>query len=148
MVTVVIKTTMSVLVSLIVLLALPTASWAAGSQGNQAIQQPATLIAPKPDDKIAIYPQPSTRKRRIGYGIGGDAVTVLEKVGSNKGVTWNHVRFDNPPYADGWVQEEFLLFPTDSPQQQSNGGNGNRYFGNQKTNAQNSSQSYTSPKKY
>ncbi|MEM7064635.1 MAG: hypothetical protein AAF572_15930 [Cyanobacteria bacterium P01_B01_bin.77] len=108
-------------------------------QENQLLQQTATLVTPKLDDKISIYSQPNTRKRRIGYGIEGDTVTVLEKVGSNAGITWNHIRFDNPPYADGWVQDKFLLLPTNTQKQQPSGRNGNRYLGNQKTNTQNRS---------
>ncbi|MEO1349987.1 MAG: hypothetical protein AAFW84_14485, partial [Cyanobacteria bacterium J06635_15] len=51
-------------------------------QGNQAINQPATLVSPEPTTEIAIYPKPEPRQRRSGYGIGGDRVTVLEQVGS------------------------------------------------------------------
>ncbi|MEM9217532.1 MAG: hypothetical protein AAGD25_24725 [Cyanobacteria bacterium P01_F01_bin.150] len=75
---------MTSIVLLAVLVALPALSWA---DGNQAQQQSATPIAPKPDYKISIYPQPDQRKRRIGYGKGGDTVTSLEQVGSNQGTT-------------------------------------------------------------
>ncbi|MEM8612669.1 MAG: hypothetical protein AAGF93_11670 [Cyanobacteria bacterium P01_H01_bin.105] len=125
---------MLVLISLLIpLIALPSSGWAADTQGNQAIQQSATLRASKPDQKIAIYPQPSTRKRRIGYGINGDAVIVLETVGSNKGIIWDHIRFDNPPYANGWVQEEFLMrqTPTDKNQSVFHQSSGNQYLGGQ-----------------
>lgn len=120
---VVLRATLSLIIMFTVLVALPTPGRAANNQGNQALQQSATLIAPKPSDKISIYPQPDRRKRRIGYGMGGDAVTVLEQVGSNQGVTWHHIRVDAPPYTNGWVQENFLLLlqpGTESKQQTSN----------------------------
>lgn len=128
-------------IALMALVLWPAASWAAGYQGNQsnqAIQQPARLVAPEPDAKIAIYPQPDTRKRRIGYGMGGDAVTVLEQVGSNQGVTWHRIRFDNDAAndaaAEGWVQGAFLLLQTASePSRQGaqTADSGNRYLGGQ-----------------
>ncbi|MEM6254561.1 MAG: hypothetical protein AAF821_16725 [Cyanobacteria bacterium P01_D01_bin.156] len=131
------------IILLTVLVSLPDVAWAAS---NQALQQPATLIAPKPSYKIAIYPQPDQRKRRIAYGMGGDTVKVLEQVGSNQGITWNHIRFDNPPYTDGWVQEKFLLLSqqdSELKQQNLNQTDG-QYRGNQNTNSQDRSQSHAS----
>ncbi|MEM8504372.1 MAG: hypothetical protein AAF716_14610 [Cyanobacteria bacterium P01_D01_bin.1] len=89
-------------------LAVPAFSWAADFSSNQAIDQPAILTAPEPDAKIAVYLQPTAEKGKAGYGVNGDAVTVLEQVSDNQSLIWNHVRFDNPPYAEGWIQETFL----------------------------------------
>jgi hypothetical protein len=94
----------------------------ARSQSNQDINQPAMLIAPNPEFQIDVYPKPGTEKRRIGYGMSGDGVTVIEQVGSNEGYMWDYVRFDRPPHLEGWIREEFVawqendrahqLFPT------------------------------------
>ena len=135
---------MLAVVALAIALTSPAPSWAADYPGNQAIDQPASLVAPEPDAKITIYLRPEASKSRIGYGANGDAVTVLEKVSDNQSVTWNHIRFDNPPHAEGWVQEEFtLLKGEESPgQPQQIGGNNretslneNRYLGNQQLSA-------------
>lgn len=82
--------------------------WAAGNQSNQAMNQPALLIAPDPAFQVNVYPKPGTDRRRIGYGSGGDSVTVIEQVGSNEGYTWNYVEFDNPPQLKGWIREDFV----------------------------------------
>ncbi|MEO0536993.1 MAG: hypothetical protein AAF215_24430 [Cyanobacteria bacterium P01_A01_bin.123] len=126
-------------IALMTLVSYPTASWAADYQGNQAINQPARLVSPEPETEIAIYPKPEPRQRRIGYGIGGDRVTVLEQVGSNQGTTWNHIRFDAPPYAEGWVQEEFVSFQaadSANPGQQvanPTANRGDRYLGDRQS---------------
>lgn len=140
------KATLSLVIFFAVLVALPTPGWAANNQGNQALQQPATLIAPKPSDKISIYPQPDRRKRRIGYGMGGDAVTILEQVGSNQGVAWHHIRVDAPPYTDGWVQEKFLLLG--QPGSESKQQTANQNKGNQNKNSQDRARPYGSQNKY
>lgn len=113
---------LSVLVLAVVALAIsvvsPAPSWAADYSRNQALDQPASLVAPEPDAKITVYLRPEASKSRVGYGANGDAVTVLEQVSDNQSVTWNHIRFDNPPYAEGWVQEEFMLLKGgDAPDQ-------------------------------
>jgi hypothetical protein len=119
-------------IALAVLVLTPAPGWAAPYQPNQAIQQPASLIAPKPEAKISIYPEPGTQQRRIGYGKSGDAVTVIERVGGNQGIIWNHIRFEASPYAEGWVQDQFLSFPgaeRSKPQNQRTN-QGDRYLGN------------------
>jgi hypothetical protein len=77
---------------------------------NQEMQQPAQLIAPDPDFKIKVYPQPSDRKRQVGYGLGGDTVQVQEQVGSNEGYTWDYVRFDKSPHLEGWIRGDYVQF--------------------------------------
>lgn len=67
-------------------------------------------------------------------------MTVLEQVNDNKNMTWHPVRFDNPPYAAGWVQEVFIDLTTADAQTQNGQtivGDGidspaeTRYLGNQ-----------------
>jgi hypothetical protein len=126
------------------------AAWAANA-GNQAIDQPATLIGPEPDTQISIYPKPATRPGPMGYGISGDGVTVLEQVGSNQGITWDAVRFNNPPYTQGWVQAEFVSLPTAASQMPAKRqAQPNRYLGNQPSasDPQQQSQSYSQQKQY
>lgn len=98
----------TLILMLSLVLAMPTVSWAADASSNQALNQSASLLAPDPDAKITVYLQPEVNKDQAGYGVNGDAVTVLEQVSDNQSLTWNHIRFDNSPYAEGWVQETFL----------------------------------------
>ncbi len=122
----------------------PAASWAADYSAYQ-------------------FSQTSTQSRQTstqsmsqaGYGVNEDAVTVLERVSDNQSMTWHPVRFDNPPYAEGWVQEAFIDLTTADAQTQNGQtivGDGiaapaeNRYLGNQPSlsNQQNSQrQSYS-----
>jgi len=133
---------------LVMLIAVPSPSWAAGQPGNQAVNQSASLVAPEPDAKITIYRRPEANRQRIGYGVNGDTVMVLEQVSDNQSVIWNHVRFDDASAAEGWVQAEFLsLAATDSGQgQKTADGNGSftstgsRYLGNQRSPASQPSQ--------
>ncbi|MGD1905484.1 MAG: hypothetical protein ACFB0C_05740 [Leptolyngbyaceae cyanobacterium] len=120
----------ALLLAIALLILAPGASLAAGA-GNQAIDQPTTLIGPEPETQIAIYPKPATRPGPLGYGISGDSVTVLEQVGSNQGITWDAVRFNNPPYAQGWVQAEFVSLPTAAETGSNQKAQPNRYLGNQ-----------------
>ncbi len=124
----------------------PANCWAAnfaGNQinspsGNQGVSQPANLVALEPDAKIAIYLRPGVGNNKAGYGVNGDAVMVLEQVSDNQSATWNHIRFDAPPHAEGWVQSSFLLIKettkgrnqTQLPLQQKAGGD--QYLGNQR----------------
>ncbi len=141
-------------VALTMVVMLPATGWAADYQGNQSIDRPASLVAPEPDVEIAVYPQPDAGQRRVGYGANGDAVTILEQVSDNQSTTWNHIRFDNPPYAEGWVQAEFVLIADANGQSQQTA-EGNRYLGNrqfkseQKSpfNSQSGAQSYSQRQK-
>ncbi|MGB3294570.1 MAG: hypothetical protein WBB01_16420 [Phormidesmis sp.] len=112
------------------------AAWAAdysvNQVGNQALEQAASLVAPQRDEKIAVYRRPEAGKSRAGYGVNGDAVTILEQVSDNQSVTWNHIRFDNPPYAEGWVQETFIDLKTaDTQNRGDQNAAGDGYLGNQ-----------------
>ncbi len=119
----------TVTVAFTIVVMLPADGWAADYRGNQSINRPASLVAPEPDAEIAVYPQPEAGQRQVGYGANGDAVTILEQVSDNQSTTWNHIRFDNPPYAEGWVQSEFIL-TTDATGQSQQSAEGNRYLGN------------------
>jgi hypothetical protein len=82
---------------------------AANNQSNQAMNQPASLISPEPSFEIGVYPKPNSSPKRIGFGLGGDRLTILEQVGSNEGDTWDYVRFENPKQVEGWVKDEFVM---------------------------------------
>jgi hypothetical protein len=122
-----------VAISLLILSPLPVL--AVGNQSNQAVNQAAILIAPEPDFKINIYPKPDAQSSRVGYGLGGDRVTVLEQVGSNEGYTWHRVKFNAGKDAEGWVQGDFVAFDepqnNGNPQQGNNKQKSNRYLGSQ-----------------
>lgn len=113
-------------------------------QSNQAMSQPASLVAPDPEMEINIYPQPDTRKSRIGYGLNGDAVRVLEQTGSNGGTVWNRIQFEQTPDSEGWVQLEYLSIQSPDQQVQGNqprspGG----YMGGSKSQQRSSGQAQT-----
>jgi hypothetical protein len=93
--------------ALLIGLAIPV--MAANNQSNQAMNQPATLISPEPSFKIGVYPKPSSSPKRIGFGVGGDRITILEQVGSNEGDTWDYIQFENPKHVEGWVKDEFVV---------------------------------------
>ena len=112
---------------------------------NQGMEQSASLVAPEPEMKINIYPRPGTRQSPIGYGVDGDAVVVLEQTGSNEGTVWNHIRFENAPDSDGWVQLEYLSLQSGEQQSQKSQGNTRTggYMGNRSTQSSTSRQSYS-----
>lgn len=88
-------------------------SWAVALQDNQSINQAATLVGPREKSPIPIYLRPAPNQPNVGYGINGDAVTVTEQMASflpeaDPSTTWNHIRLDNEPYTEGWVQGKFL----------------------------------------
>ena len=102
-----------------------------GQVNHQAMNQPAFLFAAEPDIEVNVYSKPSIRDPRIGYGLSGDRVTLLRQIGSNKGLIWDYVRFDNPPNVEGWVLGELVVVQEaqsgqSSGQSNSSGG----YLGN------------------
>ncbi|MEO0434712.1 MAG: hypothetical protein AAF151_23770 [Cyanobacteria bacterium J06656_5] len=91
----------------------PGPSWAMDLQDNQSINQAAILVGPREKSPIPIYLRPAPNQPNVGYGINGDAVTVTEQMASflpeaDPSTTWNHIRLDNEPYTEGWVQGRFL----------------------------------------
>ncbi|MEL6553042.1 MAG: hypothetical protein AAFQ63_06185 [Cyanobacteria bacterium J06621_11] len=101
----------------VLILAAPAFSWAAGASSNQALNQAASLLAPEPDAKISVYLQPEANDDQAGYGVNGDSVTVLEQVSDNQSLIWKHIRFDNSPYAEGWVQATFITLEAANAQE-------------------------------
>jgi len=87
------------------------------------MNQPSVLVAPEPNFEIDVYPKPGTDKQRVGYGVGGDQVTVLEQVGSNEGYTWNYVQFAGASALKGWIREEFVVSEFQKGRQSQNGSN-------------------------
>jgi len=104
-----------VAIALIMLTANPQPSQAA--LGTQAIEQPATLIGPRAGAPIPLYLRPAANQPNVGYGNNGASVTVLEQVASflpeaDQDSAWNHIRLDEAPYTEGWVQGRFLSLST------------------------------------
>jgi hypothetical protein len=142
----------------------PANSWAIGflgrpvngGGGNQGMEQAAQLVAPEPDGRITVYLRPEAGKAKAGYGVSGDTVTVLEHVSDNQSVTWNHIRFEAPPYAEGWVQDSFIalreLAGGQSPNQNANQADqkatGDRYLGNRSNNDRAQRNQQSSPQSY
>ncbi|WP_152532266.1 hypothetical protein [Leptolyngbya sp. Heron Island J] len=58
--------------------------------------------------------RPAPNQPNVGYGVNGDSVTIMEQLASflpeaDQSTAWNHIRLDNEPYTEGWVQGKFLL---------------------------------------
>jgi hypothetical protein len=83
---------------------------AAGNQSNQGGDRPAALTADAPNFEISVYPKPDSQLDRVGYGLAGDKVTILEQMGVNQGFSWYRVRFENPVATVGWIQGRYLTF--------------------------------------
>ncbi|MEL6902966.1 MAG: hypothetical protein AAFP07_18675 [Cyanobacteria bacterium J06606_4] len=88
-------------------------SWAAGLPGNPIVVQKATLTGPRAEAPIPLYLRPAANQPNVGYGVYGSSVTVLEQLASflpeaDQASTWNHIRLDETPYTEGWVQGRFL----------------------------------------
>ena len=101
---------------------------------NQSVERPAALVSSKPNARIAIYLRPDEEENRVGYGIDGDSVTVIEQTSDNQNKVWNHIRFDNPPYAEGWVPETSVaLKSAEAQKQRRQQAIGDRYLGNRQS---------------
>ena len=79
----------------------------------------ATLIGPRAEAPIPLALRPAANQPNVGYGMNGDAVTVMEQLASflpeaDPTTAWNHVRLNVEPYTEGWVQGKFLLLESDS----------------------------------
>lgn len=87
--------------------------WTADLSANSTTEQPAILVGPKEDAPIPLYLRPAANQPNVGYGMSGAAVTVLERVASflpeaDQDAAWNHIRLEDTPYTEGWVQGRFL----------------------------------------
>ena len=101
-------------VVLVTIIILPMSAAAAALQGSQQIEQSATLVGLRAKAPIPIYLRPAPNQPNVGYGINGDAVTVMERLASflpeaDESNAWNHIRLEHEPYTEGWVQGKFLL---------------------------------------
>ena len=101
-------------------------SFAPSALADQQNQRAAVLSAAKADFEINLYPQPDSKIKRLGYGLSGDTVKILEQVSNNSGYSWYKVRFDNPPNAEGWVKSDYISLVNQNPGQSKNG-----YLGSQ-----------------
>lgn len=113
------KIAIALTIAIALIFTAPTASWAV-LQSSQFIEKPATLIGPRADSPIPLYLRPAANQPSVGYGTNGSAVTVLEQIASflpeaDQAVAWNHIRLENPPYTEGWVQGRFLSFSATTP---------------------------------
>jgi hypothetical protein len=100
--------------------------WAIGNSGND---RRAALSADSPNFEISVYPQPDTKLDRLGYGLAGDEVTILEQMARNRGFSWYRVRFENPSSTEGWIEGKYLTF-LNSDRNGSDRGASERYLGN------------------
>ena len=103
-----------VALALALIMSLPMSAAAVELQGSQQIEQSATLVGPRAKAPIPIYLRPAPNQPNVGYGIRGDAVTVMERLASflpeaDESNAWNHIRLEHEPYTEGWVQGKFLL---------------------------------------
>ncbi len=104
-------------IALALLLPLPLTALAADLPLDSDIEQSAIMVSPKADAPIAIALRPAPNQPSVGYGVGGQTVTVLEQVGDylafdDPSATWCHIRLDEKPYTEGWVQGKFLSIST------------------------------------
>ena len=122
--------------------------------GNQGMEQTARLIAPEPDDKITVYLRPEAGKAKVGYGVSGDTVTILEQLSDNQSVIWHHIRFETPPYAEGWVQDSFVALrglvggQSQNSNQAGQKATGDRYLGNRSNHERAQGNQPSSPPSY
>jgi len=97
----------------IALTLLSTPAWANNLPQGLAAEQPAILIGPKAGNPVPLYLRPAANQPNVGYGINGSTVTVMEQVASflpeaDQDSAWNHIRLNDPPFTEGWVQGRFL----------------------------------------
>ena len=72
-----------------------------------ASAQNAILKANNPDSQINLRSAPTTNSRKLGYGLVGDSVTILERSRGSNGYTWYKVRFPRSQ-AIGWIRGDFI----------------------------------------
>ena len=94
-------------------------SVAQGLQTAQFIEKSAVLVGPKADSPVPLYLRPAANQPNVGYGINGSSVTVLEQVASflpeaDPDSAWNHIRLNDSPYTEGWIQGKFLSIEADN----------------------------------
>ena len=100
-------------VMMVVLVVLAWSMPVGALEATLPLESKATLVGPKADAPIPLYLRPAANQPNVGYGMSGDGVTVLEQVASflpeaDQRASWNHIRLNEPPYTEGWVQGRFL----------------------------------------
>ena len=70
--------------------------------------QKAYLVSPQPNYEIYIFPQPQKGAEKVGYGSGGDEVKIIEEIDRSEGGSWYLVKFAQPPYVKGWVEDYYV----------------------------------------
>jgi len=68
----------------------------------------ATLTANNPYSQINYRSDPSLSGRRLGYGLVGDRLTILDSSAAPDGYTWYKIRFQVAPNAEGWIRGDFV----------------------------------------
>lgn len=72
-----------------------------------ASAQNAILRGNNPDSQINLRSAPTTNSRKLGYGLVGDSVTILERSRGSNGYTWYKVQFPRSK-AIGWIRGDFV----------------------------------------
>ena len=67
----------------------------------------AVLTATDPNSQINLRETPSLSGKRLGYGLVGDRVGIIEKKTGDDGSTWYLVKFPRSG-AQGWIREDFV----------------------------------------
>lgn len=89
---------------------------AAGILAFPALAQDGVLRANDPQSQINLRSSPDPGSRRLGYGLVGDQVEILESVPGSDDYTWYRVRFYQSG-AVGWIRGDFIeVTPTSSGQ--------------------------------
>lgn len=101
------------------------------NHSNQGSDRLAVLTASSPNVEISLYPKPDPKLTRLGYGLSGDKVTILQQMASNQQISWYRVRFNNPPYVEGWIRGNYLVFINQNSGSVPIIPDKNRYLGNQ-----------------
>ncbi|MEM9217813.1 MAG: hypothetical protein AAGD25_26170 [Cyanobacteria bacterium P01_F01_bin.150] len=110
----------AVAVGLAALIIFPVSCWAMDLRDSASAKQTATLVGPMAKAPISLSLRPAPNQPNVGYGRDGDVVTVLEQVAdflpeADESNAWNHIRLNDEPYTEGWIQGKFLTMQeTDS----------------------------------
>ena len=78
--------------------------------------QNAIIRSSNPNARINLRYAPTTNSQKLGYGLVGDGVTVLEQTYGRDGYTWYKVQFPRSK-AIGWIRGDFISLVTPQPRQ-------------------------------
>lgn len=67
----------------------------------------AQLVTQGDGSQVNLRSQPTTQSTSRGYGLGGDAVTLLRLAEGEGGLSWYYVKFAQSE-AEGWVRGDFI----------------------------------------